>query len=208
MKVLLVSNNGTLDLLFYVPRFKAFLQATLILKDPKSIIINWTPWPEPANEPYPPSKRHLSVNLVPTFADRGCHAVSVTDPYGRIFGFLDRSFYFFFQAAPQLYSRGWVDPVPDPLLLRKSGSAEKRTPGRWICSQELWPLDHRGGQVNNNISVKFPPFLVILTYDKIRWYKNNFMGLHSTIRIIRWSASGHCGRLWAASLLQLPSPLF
>jgi hypothetical protein len=45
----------------------------------------------------------------------------------RILGFLDRSRYFFFQAAPQLYSRGWVDPVPDPLLLRKSGSAGNRT---------------------------------------------------------------------------------
>jgi hypothetical protein len=29
-----------------------------------------------------------------TFADKGCHVVSVTDPYGRIFGFLDRSRYF------------------------------------------------------------------------------------------------------------------
>jgi hypothetical protein len=28
------------------------------------------------------------------FADRGCHIVSVTDPYGRILGFLDRSRYF------------------------------------------------------------------------------------------------------------------
>jgi hypothetical protein len=27
----------------------------------------------------------------------------------------------------QLYSRGWVDPVPDPLLLTKSGSAGNRT---------------------------------------------------------------------------------
>jgi hypothetical protein len=35
--------------------------------------------------------------------------------------------YFFFQVAPQLYSRGRVDPVPDPLLLRKPGSAENRT---------------------------------------------------------------------------------
>jgi hypothetical protein len=42
----------------------------------------------------------------PTFADRGCHVVSVTDPYGRIFGFLDRGRYFFYQVAPQLYSRG------------------------------------------------------------------------------------------------------
>jgi hypothetical protein len=28
------------------------------------------------------------------FADRGCHVVSVTYPYGRILGFLDRSSYF------------------------------------------------------------------------------------------------------------------
>jgi hypothetical protein len=54
---------------------------------------------------------------------RGCHVVYLTDPYGRIFGFLDRSRYFFLQAAAQLYSRGRVDPVPDPLLLRKSGRA-------------------------------------------------------------------------------------
>jgi hypothetical protein len=28
------------------------------------------------------------------FSDRGCHVVGVTDPYGRILGFLDRSRYF------------------------------------------------------------------------------------------------------------------
>jgi expansin (peptidoglycan-binding protein) len=38
--------------------------------------------------------------------DRGCHVVSVTDLYGRIFGFLDRSRHFFYQVAPQLYARG------------------------------------------------------------------------------------------------------
>jgi hypothetical protein len=60
-------------------------------------------------------------------------------------GFLDRSRYFFIPVAPELSSRGWVDPVPGPLLLRKSGSAVNRTRDLWICSQELWPLDHRGG---------------------------------------------------------------
>jgi hypothetical protein len=40
-----------------------------------------------------------------------------------------------------------VDPVPDPLLLRKSGSSGNRTRDLRICSQELWPLDHRGGPV-------------------------------------------------------------
>jgi hypothetical protein len=71
---------------------------------------------------YTDSDRHLSAKLVPTFEDRGCHVVSVTDPYARNLDFLARSRYFFFQVAPQLYSRGWVDPVPDPLL-RKSGRA-------------------------------------------------------------------------------------
>jgi hypothetical protein len=49
----------------------------------------------------PPFVSEVSANL---FADRGCHVVSVTNPYGRIFGFLDRSHYYFFQVAPQLYS--------------------------------------------------------------------------------------------------------
>jgi hypothetical protein len=58
-----------------------------------------TPWPQSASELYRPSDR-LSAKLVPTSAD------SVTDPYGPILGFLDRNRYFFFQVAPQLYSRG------------------------------------------------------------------------------------------------------
>jgi hypothetical protein len=70
-----------------------------------------------------------------------CRVVSATDFYGRDLGFLDRRLYFFFQVAHQLYSRGWLYPVPDPLLFRKSD----RTRHLWICSQELWPLDHRGG---------------------------------------------------------------
>jgi hypothetical protein len=93
-------------------------------------------WLYSACELFRPSDRRLSAKLVPTFADKECCVVSRTDPFGRILGFLDRSCYFFFQVPPQLYSWGWVDPVPDPLLLRKSGSAENRTRDLWICSQE------------------------------------------------------------------------
>jgi hypothetical protein len=78
-------------------------------------------------ELYRPNDLRLSANIVSTFADRGYLVVSVTDAYGRILGFLDRSRYFFFRAAPQLYPRSWVDPVPDPLLLRNCGSAGNRT---------------------------------------------------------------------------------
>jgi hypothetical protein len=69
----------------------------------------------------------LSAKIVPIFADRRCHVVSVTDPYGRILGFLDRNLYIIFQVAAQLYLRGWVDPILDPLLLRKSGNAGNQT---------------------------------------------------------------------------------
>jgi CBS-domain-containing membrane protein len=39
---------------------------------------------------YTDQATRLSAKLVPTFANRGCHVVSVMDPYGHIFGFLDR----------------------------------------------------------------------------------------------------------------------
>jgi hypothetical protein len=52
-----------------------------------SITNKQTPWSESASELY----RCFSAKWLPTFADKGCHVVSVTDPYGRILGFLDRS---------------------------------------------------------------------------------------------------------------------
>jgi hypothetical protein len=69
------------------------------------------------------------LNLGTNYSDRAtaaCREISANFCVGSttdsltaaIFGFLDRRRYFIFQVAPQLYSRGWVDPVPDPLLLR------------------------------------------------------------------------------------------
>jgi hypothetical protein len=56
-----------------------------------------TPWSESTSELYQPSDRRLPAKLVPTFADRGCHVVSVTEPYSCILGFLDRSRYVSFK---------------------------------------------------------------------------------------------------------------
>jgi hypothetical protein len=58
------------------------------------ILTKQTPWSESASELYRPSDRRLSAKWLPAFADKGCHVVSMTDPYGRILGFLDRSRYF------------------------------------------------------------------------------------------------------------------
>jgi hypothetical protein len=61
------------------------------LKETKTKLHGLSP---PAN--HTDSDCHLSAKLVPTFADRGCHGVRVTDRYCRILGFIDRSSYFFF----------------------------------------------------------------------------------------------------------------
>ena len=47
-----------------------------------------------------------------------------------------------------------MDPVPDPLLLRKSGSAGDRTRDLCICSHKLWPLDHRRGRFYSGNKLK------------------------------------------------------
>jgi hypothetical protein len=78
-------------------------------------------WPQSVSEIFRPIYHRLSAKLVPSLANRVYLLVSATDP------FLDRSRYFFFQVSPQLYSRGWMVPVTDPLPLRKSGSAGNRT---------------------------------------------------------------------------------
>ena len=55
-----------------------------------------------------------------------------------------------------------MDPVPDPLLLRKSGSAGNRSRDLCICSQKLWPLDHRGGHLWN---IKLPEISAVSAPD-------------------------------------------
>jgi hypothetical protein len=81
--------------------------------------------------------------LVQNLVDRGCRVVSATNSHGRYFRFSRPEPLLSFQVAPQLFSRGWVDPVPDPLLLRKSGSAGNRTRDLRICSQEHTYTKHK-----------------------------------------------------------------
>jgi hypothetical protein len=67
----------------------------------------------------PPPVGEVSANFWGLIMSRGQR--------GSIFGFLNRRRYFFLQLATQLYSRGWVDHIPGPILFRRSGSAGNRT---------------------------------------------------------------------------------
>jgi hypothetical protein len=60
----------------------------------KMLITKKTPWSEYTNKLYRPSDLRLSAKWLSTFADRGCHVISLTDPYGRILDILNRSLYF------------------------------------------------------------------------------------------------------------------
>jgi hypothetical protein len=82
-----------------------------------------------------------------------------TVPHGHYLHFLDRSRYFSFQAAVLLSSWVWVDPVLNPLLVRKSNCAMNRSRDLWNCSQELWPLDHRGVILKGHNMLGFRPHL-------------------------------------------------
>jgi hypothetical protein len=93
----------------YAPELTIYVTFTFTLKKTK------TTWSESAKKLYRPNDHSLSAKWLPTFADRGCHVVSMTYPYGRIV-FSRQEPLLFYQVAPQLYSRGWVHPVSDPLL--------------------------------------------------------------------------------------------
>jgi hypothetical protein len=54
-----------------------------------------TPWPKSVGELFRPRDCRLSAKLVPTFEYKRCHVVGVTDPYGRILGFIDLEPLFF-----------------------------------------------------------------------------------------------------------------
>jgi hypothetical protein len=86
-------------------------------------------------------------NLVPTFADRGVSCGQRGgSPTVVNLSFLDRSRYFSFKQLLIYPHKGWVDPVPDLLIFRKSGSSGNQTRDHWVRSQKLLPVDHRGGQ--------------------------------------------------------------
>jgi hypothetical protein len=87
----LYSENAT----FFTSGQSSFIESWVHLNSP-GIIKKLTRWPESMGTLYRPSDSRLSAKLVSTFADRVCHVVSVTDPHGRILGFLDWSRYFFF----------------------------------------------------------------------------------------------------------------
>jgi hypothetical protein len=69
-----------------------------------------------------------------------------------------------YQVAPQLYSRGWVDPFPDPLLFFFSGSAGNRTRTSGFVAKNS---DHQTTEAVLSIYIKSKFVPVILRADYV-----------------------------------------
>jgi hypothetical protein len=58
--------------------------------------------------------------------------------------------FFSFQAAPQLSHEAERTPFQSHYYSENVVAPGNWTRNLWVCSQELWPLDHRGGRSLNN----------------------------------------------------------
>jgi hypothetical protein len=123
--------------------------------------------PYSASELYRMSDCHLSAKFNANFwgwKDVAWSARRIT--HGRYSQFSIPEPIRLFHVAPHLSSRGWVDPVADPLLRKKICSAGNRTRGLWVSSQELWLLDYRGSPPHKcpiNIKGRIDIMILILT---------------------------------------------
>jgi hypothetical protein len=125
------------------------------------------------------------------FAYRGCHAVTVTDPYGRILYFLDRSRYFFLSSISSVVLTTLSGPRSRPTTF--FWYCRESNPGLRICSQELWELDHRGGRESlynklkkNVINLIFLTISVNVLFGSpmLNGYNQNFKHIFCEIRMM------------------------
>jgi hypothetical protein len=88
--------------------------------------------------------------------------VSVTDPYGRILGFLDRSRYFSIKKLLSCTHEAEWTPFQTHYFF--FWQCRESNPDLRICSQELLPLDHRGGRIQE-YKCEYKKYIFIRNYD-------------------------------------------
>jgi hypothetical protein len=66
----------------------------------------------------------------------------------------------------------------DTLLSAKVGSAKNRTRDLWVCSQEVWPLDHRGGL---HIDIEHSKISLSYTESSFSWKSRRHPSLDSEL---------------------------
>jgi hypothetical protein len=90
--------------------------------------------------------------------------------------FLDRSSYFSFKYLLIYPHKGWVDPVPDPLLRRKSCSAGNR----------IRDLESKGFQTSAAGNINTLRLLIILRFIQCNWSVAHLTAQLSILLLMYW----------------------
>jgi hypothetical protein len=91
------------------------------------------------------SDRRLSTKLVPTLADRGCRVVSATIPPQSLISVSSTGAAISLKQLLNYHHEAEWTLFQTHYFSEKIWQRWESNPDLWICSQELWPLDHRGG---------------------------------------------------------------
>jgi hypothetical protein len=86
---------------------------------PITLELNYTPRPKVRERTISTERPPLVGEVSSNFEHRGCHVVSVTDPYGRILGFLDGSRYFVLPSSSSTVLTRLSGPRPRPTTYQK-----------------------------------------------------------------------------------------
>jgi hypothetical protein len=115
------------------------------------ILIKQTLQPESASELYRLSNRRLSAKLVLTFAGRGVSHSQLVDPLQPKSRFSRPELLLFLSSSYSVLLTRLSGPHSRPSTTQKMWYRRESNPDLWICSQELWLLDRRGGRLHINI---------------------------------------------------------
>jgi hypothetical protein len=140
-----------------------------------------TPWPLVRKRTIQTERSQRPSKLMPTFAGRGSCVVNTSDPYGRESLISRAEQLFFLSCSSSIILTKLSGPRSTTTAYQKMWN---RSGDLWICSQEFWPLDYRGGHFclhainNTNIAVHqtaevgstLVVSLLLLLYLHMRFY--------------------------------------
>jgi hypothetical protein len=103
-----------------------------------------TPWPLVRKRTIPTERPPLVGEIYcQLLRIEGCRVVSAADPLRSLISVFWTGAATFLSSSALFYPhKGWVDPIPDPLLSRTFGSAGNWTQNLWVSSQGVWRLQY------------------------------------------------------------------
>jgi hypothetical protein len=138
--------------------------------------IKQTPWPVVRKRTIPTERPPLDGEVSANSSGQRVAWTAQRIPTAVNLGFLDRSRYFL--EITQLYSRSTTS--------QKKWQRRESNRNLWICSQELWPLDHGGGyDIGKKTGFKFSALLWKLKSARFEVFCSNLTQKWGWTRLLK-----------------------